>query len=418
MQRRTPVYGSLLNMSDNDDDDNANTIKGSDDDVGSMDDFDGDAFASDAYFKPKIDEMTFAEVKNGDIVELSSIEDHTTLYIRAIKHDEKMINMLAKMNKQKHNKLSLFVPLKKNDIVLMKHAGDFTRASVIDDERSTLRLIDIGTAVQFEADDVRYISPEVFVATILAVSVHLKLPIDLCQAEKTAVISHLAKQAHKRFMVCSSKNLVEANDIIDLKNIQNNRSVTLECLGHVEVKMSITDIKTKKIRAQDVDLVIVDNSYLSKGFICCVLKEDAALFATQVKSLSDFGESLASGEPYIPTKFELCLVCFPDENQERLWYRGQFQQILAGGKAQIGLIDFASEVIVSACDIKKMDRLHGYERISLICKIRNDDISMDLLDHTQLEEYHFINATRIHPAGDAHEIYLSNDFFFLEQNFD
>lgn len=404
MQWRNPVYNSLLNISDDNE-----TLKGGDDD-------DYDVDSTDAYFKPSIDRMSFADVKNEDIVELSAVED-----CRAIKHDEKMIDMLSKINKQKHHELSLFVPIKENDVVLVKYAGDFTRASVIDDERSTLRLIDIGTAVKFKDDDVRYISPEAFAETILAVPVRLKLPNDLRETEKTAVLSYLAKQTHKRFVVCSSKNLVEANDIIDLKNIsvKNNRSVTLECLDHVEARMSIEDIKKKKVCAQNVDLIIVDNSYLSKGFICCVLKDDAALFATQVKNLSDFGESLVRDDPYIPSKFELCLVCYPDEDQDRLWYRGQFQQMLDGNLAQVGLIDFATEVTVPASEIRQLNRLYGYERVSLICKVRStDEISMDLLDRDQLAEYSTINVSNIRPVIDAHEILLPNGFFFLEEDFD
>lgn len=377
----------------------------------------GNEIFVDSIFKPSIKTMEYADIKNDDIVELSAIEDYKTVYIRSIKHDEKWIDLLVKMNKTVRNqpKLSMFAPLKKNDVVLVKYLGDFTRASLIGEDR--LRLIDIGTTIKFQADDVRYISTEVFAEKKMAVPVVLKLPSELSPNEESAVKSNLSKHLHKRFVVCSSTNVVE-NTIVDLKHTENNRSLTIECMNHVEVKMSVKDIQKKKVNAQNVDVVVIDNSHLSKGFVCCVLMDDADLFATQVKSLSEYCETLASDDPYTPSKFELCLVLYPDENQERLWYRAQYQQTLTNNRAQVGLIDFASEVTVPMCNIRKFDPLNVYERISLVCKVRNDEISMDLLDHTQFAEFQQFNATRIRPVGDdQHEIFVSNNFF-LDEDFD
>lgn len=165
MQPKRPMFGSFLNVSD----DGGDTTIGNDDteDDGRStctEDLNGGKLASDEYFKPSIDAMTFAEVKNGEFVELSSVKDYKTVYIRSTTHDERMINLSSKINKTVSGQpeLSMFVPLKKKDVILVKYLGDFARASVDDDERATLRLIDIGTAIKFEADDVRYISPDSF----------------------------------------------------------------------------------------------------------------------------------------------------------------------------------------------------------------------------------------------------------------
>lgn len=68
-------------------------------------------------------------------------------------------------------------------------------------------------------------------------------------------------------------------------------------------------------------------------------------------------------------------------------------------------------------DIRKFDPRLEYENLTIVGKLRNNDISLDLLDINQFEIYMYIHAT-IRPSGDVNEIFLSADYFIEDENFE
>lgn len=151
----------------------------------------------------------------------------------------------------------------------------------------------------------------------------------LSPEEKSTVESKIEKMLHRRFTV-KSINAIVPNAIVDLSTLK----------GIILKRFKIEDIPSAKVlKRRNVDLTIIDNTHLKQGFVPCVLKEQLQHFANQTKIVCQYGEKMASEQPYDPEKNELCVVHLPDDDGTQLYYRAQFQQKLVNGNVQVGPID-------------------------------------------------------------------------------
>lgn len=257
----------------------------------------------------------------------------------------------------------------------------------------------------------RYVSPHLISEKRLASPVKIKLPENLSEKEKSAVIDVLNKWKHNRFTV-QSKDTISPNTIVDLVHIVNGMSLTTVCSQAIEKRWYVDVIPKKQVSKQNASLFIVDTENRPNDFICCILQDDMQLFSQRFEDLLTLGRELMNQEPYLPDKFELCFVVYQNE-----WYRGQFHQRLENERAQIGLIDFGTSVVVSLRAIRKFQREYAYECISFVCKMRNRQIDMSLLNETLLQNYTTIDVHKIQPSGDFHEIQIPNDYFLVEEDF-
>lgn len=243
----------------------------------------------------------------------------------------------------------------------------------------------------------------------------VKLEFENCsEKEKTAVMNYLEKWIHNRFRM----RIRHAPRMsVDLCWIRDNKSTISECKNDCIRKVYLSqDIKHKQVDGTNLELRIIENHNMAKGFVCCIMKQDDALFATRFNELLHFGRTVKNGVPYLP---KLCLVMQKDANGLECWYRAKCQQILENDLAQVGLFDFGLVVNVNLTDIRLFDERFNYECISLECKIRNEFANIDLLDVAQFDNYAVIHAEKVGTVGASGktEIYLSDDYFINEQDF-
>lgn len=409
-QYRNPVLGNF-DVSDNSSDD---TLL-----EGDADTLDGDIRMQ------KFDRIDYKHVENNSIVELSHVESHDIVYVRPTNSDAEFITLMRAINKKAtHPEISPTVPLHTGDVILMHYAGDYCRAFVETetDHELKIRLMDYGKSVIIEKCKVdaslRYISPEYTVANRLAIPVMLALPAMLEEEEKSAVVGILKKYTHMRYYI-KSKDAIGPYSIVELMHIGNAKSLTDQCREIIQKRWKIEDIDSKKIaERRNVNMCIVDNENLSKGFICCVLADDVQLFAQKSKALTDFGKTLENLSPHIPNKLELCLTLYPDEDGTDVWYRAQYQIELTDERAQVGLIDFGVSAVVKMSNIRKFHEHFAYERISFTGKIRGPNTSLELLNQNLFENYANVTADRLRAVGEYYEFYFGNAYFFEDDNYE
>lgn len=97
-------------------------------------------------FEPSVHNFEFAPIENHDIVELSAVENEKTLWIRAIKYDEKYCEFLSKINSANVNDPVL--QLQYETVVLVKYSGDYSRGIVLDKDKMCIQLMDIGAKIE------------------------------------------------------------------------------------------------------------------------------------------------------------------------------------------------------------------------------------------------------------------------------
>lgn len=316
------------------------------------------------------------------------------------------------------NMMPLFA-FKQDDVGLVKYAQVInSRAVVVNNSNFTVQLIDFGPKKNVDAYDMHYISPEIFAVQRMVTPVRLALPKNLHETEITAVKSFLEKWKHNRFKVECRTQFISPNAVVDLLHLIDESSLTKKCLdGYVEDRMFVERIQKKQIKADNVNLYIVDNKFLSKGFLCCILSENVNLFAERFKELCDFGKIIMPRVPYVPQMLELCIVLHPDENGIQCWYRAQFQQVLSDDQGQVGLLDFGVQETVPMFSIRKFEIQFAYDCISMTCKLRNKDISVDLLNRALFDNHMDFDATSIISVGEHHEVFVHDQYFLQDDCF-
>lgn len=252
----------------------------------------------------------------------------------------------------------------------------------------------------------------------LAVPVQLKVPQRLTKEEETAVLKMLDKCRHNRFEI-QSNGVIEPYSNVDLLKLENRSSLTNDCLKVIEKRWTIEDIDSISVgRRENTDLFIVDNGNLQKGFICCLFFEDMKKFSNNMTEVSNFGVIVANDQPYRPDKFELCIALHSDDDGTKVWYRAQYQQELANGRAQIGLIDFETTVVVDIQNIRKFPDHLTFNRITFICKIRCINNSLDLLNRNLFENFNVVTPKLLEPIGRSFELHFDQSYFFEDENFE
>lgn len=138
------------------------------------------------------------------------------------------------------------------------------------------------------------------------------------------------------------------------------------------------------------------------------------LFGHRMAEIEKYGRS--NDEVYSPANKELCIAKVADEGGEMNWYRAEYQQSLVDGRVQLGLVDFATIGTTDENNIRKIRQAHLHEVLSFVGKLRNEHISMDLLNVDMVRMSLPITAGKVKSVGGAHEIFLPEQYFTLEEN--
>lgn len=353
----------------------------------------------------------YVDVMNGDFVQLLSwSKDENTVYVRPTGQDERFERLMTKINQQVGQMRKLTRPTV-GDYAIVEYCGDHCRGKITEDG---IKLIDNGICITSNKPDSIYVNPA-FCRKYekMAVLFYLALPNNMSEKEKSSVDNRMGKMINNIVKITSITARIVPYSCVDLMSIDRDLPLTSGC---IEKRLYGKDIQTKQVMIEDALLHIVENKHLSKQFISCVLDDDFIMFGERFVALCEYGETCRNDPSYTADKSEICLVMIPDGNID-IWYRAEYQQLLANDKAQVGLIDFGVSATVDAANIRKLPiEEFKYECVTLTCKLRSDDCSLSLLDTDQMQNFDRIVSLKIRPAGNGlHEIYLSEQYFFFDE---
>lgn len=361
---------------------------------------------------PNVSSLDIHSIANRDIVQLNHV-DGLTIYVHSIRKDEMFCDMLTKINSTEHH--SKAIGPEENDVVLVKHSGDFTRAEImkVDAMHITVKLIDFGKVINVK--EVWEIPSPIMAYECMVLPLTLDLPGNLSNHESSAVENYLKKLLHNRFQIVAKEvGNLNPHQIVDLINITNGNS-TVQLLSNYYEKRFF-NIKNKRLSG--TAFWIVENKNLENGIISCTELNDRPIFLQRCSDLNTRGDKeLKHAEAYLPGKSELCLANILDDDGVSMWYRCQYQQTLTNNRAQVGLIDFGVSAIANIANIRKWCTDFDYDCLTIVCKLQaTDSISIDLLDHTALNIFSSINADRLRKLGTIYEMFLGEGFFVQDEN--
>lgn len=352
-------------------------------------------------------ENEYADVVDGDIVELSFVCDTNpiTIFVRATKHDGMFDKLMVQMNLERPKKLSK--PIMPGDAVLVNVYGDNSRGLLMNDETS-IQLLDIGRIFPINMEKVYKLSSRFKSFKRMAVPYTLATPVNMTDEEKSHLFLHLQKWIRNRFVIKLRTNLKA-----ELLYLSTGANITDSI---VEKRLYMVDLPKKRIDAEDVTVVIVENQYISKGFISCVLENDFEQYAKSLAEMKVYGETVVSAMPYTPDKLEICLALLAEDDGTTNRYRVEFQQQLSENRAQIGLIDFAVSAVTSMLNLRKIPLgKFSHECVTIVCKIRNDSVSLGLLNTAQFQISDRIDSFSIRSVANGHEIHISERYFDFDE---
>lgn len=357
---------------------------------------------------PSASMLAVHSVEKDDIVQLSHV-DGATIYIHSLKKDSSFSEMLSKINEQ--SSYPKATEIQEGDVVLVEYSGDFTRAEVMKVDSLTVKLIDFGKVI--DVREVWEIPDSIMKYERMVVSLTLDLPDNLTIEESTAVQSYLQKLLHNRFRIVTKTtgDKITPQHVEDLINIRNGESTVNVLKGLIEKRF--LHVSHKHVTGSS--FCIVENKNVGHGFISCIMRDDRPNFVSLCSKLNAFGDTILHSGAYLPSKSEFCLVYIPDNDGTPMWYRCQYQQPLANDLCQVGLIDFGTSAIAKMADIRKMTQFDD-ECMTFTCKIRNDNISIDLLNQGLFGMFSEIETLKIRKHGQIYDIFIADSYFHLDDN--
>lgn len=234
--------------------------------------------------EPAINE--YADIANGDIVE----------------------NLMNQMNAGRPKKLTNpGIPGAK---LLVKVYGDYSRGILMDD--GAIYLIDTGMTVNVDMDSLCKLPPRFQSEKRMAVPLKLATPEKMSDEEKSGVSTHLSKWLRNRFMITSRTHCIYPYSRVELLHLSSGISLTNDC---IEERLYMRDVPKKKVDTKNATVHIVDNQYISKFFISCVMENDFQRFVEIFNDMQQYGDTIINAKPYIPEKLEICLALVPDNDR-------------------------------------------------------------------------------------------------------
>ncbi|XP_017052803.1 protein vreteno [Drosophila ficusphila] len=110
-----------------------------------------------------------------------------------------------------------------------------------------------------------------------------------------------------------------------------------ECLPHVPLPTG-----------KNIDLIVMDNTFLKYGFLHCTTKELAFEITKMQRDIQEYGEKIAQCPTYAPPKSELCIAKY-----EGKWCRGLSLELIGDGYPSILFIDYGNIVPTHVSDIRR-----------------------------------------------------------------
>ncbi|XP_073818619.1 veneno [Musca autumnalis] len=130
---------------------------------------------------------------------------------------------------------------------------------------------------------------------------------------------------------------------------------------------------------KNVKMVVVDNSYVGRGYLGCILEKDLENLQAIQKFLYNYD---GSGQPYKPKVEEYCIAEFQSG-----WYRGKVVEVLDEDKFLVAYIDFTNECELTSAAIRRYPMSLTLPCCTNLCAIEGlpEDLSDDLIEFLEKE---------------------------------
>ncbi|XP_036673121.3 protein vreteno [Drosophila suzukii] len=127
------------------------------------------------------------------------------------------------------------------------------------------------------------------------------------------------------------------------KTIMTPVEPSLSELGYKEDCLPHVPLCTEK----NIDLVVMDNSFLNYGFVYCTPRDLAFEITAMQRDIQEYGEKIAKCTTYAPPKDVLCIAKY-----EGKWCRGVSLELVGDGYPRILFIDYGNIVPTHVSDIR------------------------------------------------------------------
>lgn len=314
-------------------------------------------------------------IENGDIAEITFVPNHFSIFIRPInpKYEADFAQMVVEGNILAKDAPHLQIVPERNDLVLAPFEGAYYRGMVLnaDSEIVEVAFVDFGNTAKVPFSEVKQAPFEVLKYPRYATKCFLKnVEREITESESQAIYSYLKQLEYLKFKVKCDDSPIEAKSMVELIDINDDKIINDEIAKMVKKRIYEAQIPRKTVKSTDEMMVLMEcRDFPDKCIVTGVLKSDLEKFGTHHDQLQKYGESVKNAPAYKPKHLEMCLALVMDAG-EAVWYRAQFQQSLADGRAQFGIIDYGVTLTGNESDIRELSKDLVFESVALQCRVK------------------------------------------------
>lgn len=364
--------------------------------------------------KSAMEEIDTYTIDNGDIVQICSIPNHFSVFVRSTKTDDEFARIIVAVNEAAAKAPTPSIYPSRSDLVLAPFEGEYYRALVLhvnlDEKNLNVAFIDFGNKADVSFDSIKICNDDLKKYRRLPVRVFLKnVEHDVDAHESEAMMEYLKKFEYADVKIRCDDSKIVAKSMVELIEMKTDKVINETVAGMAKKRFYIVDIERKQVNSVNESILIIEARNLKESAITGVLKSNASQFGDQHSIIQKYGNTVKMAPAYAPRHLEMCVVKIMDD-EEPVWYRAQFHTLLANGRAQVGLLDYGINENVLENDIRPFDEQLAFECLSLTCQIVTDAVIPKSEMKNKLKMYTYICAKSIKFHADTKDHSIEFDW--------
>lgn len=325
--------------------------------------------------RPTIDQIEVTTIKDGDVIEVTAVLNHHSLYIRSMDFNDEYVKLTQAVIHASATALPITGIPEKNQIVLAPFEGAYYRALILSYDRDldqmSVAFIDYGNTDWISRKSLKNLSEDLLKHRRQPIRVFLKdVEKDVDDDEKANMKAYLKQLEYNEFKVKSKNPIIATKSTVELIDMKTDKIINKSVAKLAKERYFETQIQKKQLDVEcETVLIIESRRFAKEAIVTCVLQSDGTKFSEQHEVIQEYGESIKNDGAYSPRHLELCVVKILEED-DPIWYRAQYQQQLVDGRAQVALIDYGITDNVLENDIRVFNKKLVFECLALTCSVK------------------------------------------------
>ncbi|XP_037936206.1 protein vreteno [Teleopsis dalmanni] len=347
--------------------------------------------------------------QSGDVVMITSISKSNLVFVRSA-HAEEYLSFFKIMQKVysagANGKQLTDIP-KLGQVVITKSKDQYNRAMVLNiDDPNSIKVvyIDFGNVEYKQLSELYLATNELISEPRFANPVLLKgVPYRYMTTKiRDYMFSWLNMDAIIIYNPVDEENGVQS---VELKHFVSNKTLNSAvislCLSNERPKDEVLFINflehIKLPTGNNIEVVIMDNSFLITGIVSCTTRAYAIEITKFQKELQTFGES-SKEMLYAPRVNELCLARYGKDNSKK-WFRGFCVEIVGDGKPCILFMDYGFSANINIEDIRPYPNQYTFPKLTSECDIKGLPQILENMESKEKRENLIATLETLLPVG-------------------